>query len=73
MQEILAFPHLSLSATGTFITQNMWSPVNVYVPTFFYLPMDPDAYKIYVISCHLTLAHTYVLLPSYLGCTALEQ
>ena len=73
MQEILAYPHLSLSATGTFITQNMWSPVNVYVPTFFYLPMDPDAYKIYVISCHLTPAPTSVLLPSYLGYAALEQ
>ena len=36
------------------ITQNVWFPVSLKVPTFFCLSMDP-CFTRYIISCHLVL------------------
>ena len=43
MQEIPAFPHLSLSASRAemLITQNVWFPVSLEAPAFLCLPVDP--------------------------------
>ena len=41
MQEIPAFPHLSLSDFRTLITSKVWFPVSLEVPVFLCLPMDP--------------------------------
>ena len=35
-QNIPIFPHLSLSASRTLITQNVWLPVSLEVPAFLY-------------------------------------
>ena len=40
MQEILAFSHLSFSESQNLITQYVWFPVSLEVPTFFCLPMN---------------------------------
>ena len=52
--------HLSLSATGTLNTQNVWFPVSLKVSAFLCLFMRCR------ISCHLALAPISPLTPSYL-------
>ena len=39
-QNIPIFPHLSLSASRTLITQNVWLPVSLEVPAFLCLSID---------------------------------
>ena len=41
MQEIPAFPHLSLSDSKSLITSKGWFPVSLEVPVFLCLPVDP--------------------------------
>ena len=40
MQEIPAFPRLSLSACRILISQKVWFPVSLEVPAFLCLPLD---------------------------------
>ena len=45
-QNIPIFPHLSLSASRTLITQNVWLPVSLEVPAFLCL-QTPTVNKIH--------------------------
>ena len=62
-RRVLLFPHLSLSAFRTLITQKVWFPVSLKVPILCLFLL----FTRYVFSCHLAPS---LFLCSYLACAS---